>query len=183
MHIAVYAGSFDPVTLGHLDVLRQSRGMFDKVIVAIGNNPEKPALFSFKERLEMLQTLVEQLLGDDPGLAEVSVESYEGLTVDFASKVGACAIIRGIRNVSDVADECQLAITNRQVAGIETIFIVTGEAYAYTSSSLIKQITALGGKPQQLSAIVPDLVIDALIRKQTDPDQPLSRLINDPLAE
>ncbi len=182
-HLAIYTGSFDPITLGHLDVLRRARYLFDEIILAIGRNPEKPALFSFEERLDMARQLIEEIVESDPSAAPVRVEHYTGLTVDFARQVGACAILRGIRNITDLAAECQLAITNRQVAGIETVFIVTGETFAFTSSSLIKQVAALGGSIDQLEPIVPRLVMDALKKKRDDPNNPLGRLVRDQLAE
>ncbi|MCA9291768.1 MAG: hypothetical protein KDA25_11620, partial [Phycisphaerales bacterium] len=106
-----------------------------------------------------------------------------GLTVDFARAVGACVILRGIRNIIDLAAETQLAITNRQVADIETVFIITGEAYAFTSSSLIKQVAALGGSLERLAPLVPPLVIDRLRRKREDPSDPLGSLLRDPNVE
>jgi pantetheine-phosphate adenylyltransferase len=182
-HLAVYTGSFDPITLGHLDVLARARGMFDEVVLAIGHNPSKPALFSFEERLGLARACVADLVAAEPSAGPVRVETYSGLTVDFARSVGACAIVRGIRNVSDLASECQLAITNRQVAGIETVFVVTGENFAYTSSSLIKQIAALGGSLDSLSTLVPPAVIDALRKKRGDRSNPLGRLAVDGLVE
>ena len=125
-HLAIYTGSFDPISYGHLDILRRSRGMFDEVVLAIGRNPNKEALFSFDERLELARALVADMLAKDTGGAHIRVDHYTGLTVDYARSVAACAIVRGIRNITDLAGECQLAITNRQVAGIETVFIVTG---------------------------------------------------------
>jgi pantetheine-phosphate adenylyltransferase len=175
-HIAIYAGSFDPITLGHLDVLRRARRLFDGIVLGIGRNPDKPPLFSQQERQEIAQTLVEQLLESEPDGCPVHVERYSGLTVDFAKKLKAVAILRGIRNITDLATECQLAIANRQVADIETVFIVTGEAYAFTSSSLIQQIVALGGPLERLKPVVPELVIERLRRKREDPSHPLSRL-------
>jgi pantetheine-phosphate adenylyltransferase len=175
-HLAVYTGSFDPITLGHLDVLARARGMFDELVLAIGHNPSKPALFSFEERLELARGCVADLMRAEPSGAAVRVETYSGLTVDFARAVGAAAIVRGIRNVSDLASECQLAITNRQVAGIETVFVVTGENFAYTSSSLIKQIAAFGGTLEKLEPLVPRRVIDALAAKKRDPRNPLGML-------
>lgn len=182
-HLAVYTGSFDPITLGHLDVLERSRGMFSEIVLAIGHNPSKPALFSFEERLDLARACVADLMKAAPGGAPVRVETYSGLTVDFARSVGAVAIIRGIRNVSDLASECQLAITNRQVAGIETAFIVTGESFAYTSSSLIKQIAALGGSLDALASLVPPAVVEALRAKRNDPLNPIGRLARDGLLE
>ena len=182
-HLALYAGSFDPITLGHLDVLGRARSLFDGLILAIGDNPEKPALFSFQERLEMANLLVKEMIDAEPECAPVHVEHYTGLTVDFARRAGASAILRGIRNITDLATECQLAITNRQVAGIETVFIVTGESFAFTSSSLIKQVAALGGSIDRLASIVPPIVVERLKQKRDDPSNPLGRLAKDPLVE
>jgi pantetheine-phosphate adenylyltransferase len=169
-HLALYAGSFDPITLGHLDVLGRARCMFDGIVLAIGHNPEKQALFGFEERVRMARTLVDELVTEEPDGAPVEVGHYTGLTVDYAREVGAVAILRGIRNITDLAAETQLAITNRQVADIETVFLVTGEQYAYTSSSLIRQIAALGGALDRLRSIVPSLVIERLqdLRDRSD---------------
>ncbi|MFO0873076.1 MAG: pantetheine-phosphate adenylyltransferase [Phycisphaerales bacterium] len=182
-HLAIYTGSFDPITLGHLDVLRRARGLFDEVVLAIGRNPDKPAMFTFEERLEMARTLVAALVRDEPAGAVVRVEHYTGLTVDFARQASATAILRGIRNMTDLAMECQLAITNRHLTGIETVFVVTGEPFAYTSSSLIKQIAAMGGSLDTLRSIVPPLVIEMLRRKREDPTNPIGQLAQDHLAE
>ena len=178
-HVAIYAGSFDPITLGHLDVLRRARRLFDGIILAIGRNPDKEPMFSMEERLEVAQVLVQEMLDAEPDGCPVRVKRYSGLTVDFAKRSKASAILRGIRNITDLATECQLAITNRQVADIETVFIVTGEAYAFTSSSLIQQIAALGGDLDKLKTIVPALVIERMKLKRDDPKHPLSRLARD----
>ena len=161
-HLALYAGSFDPITYGHLDVLNRARTLFDELILGLGHNPDKPALFTFDERLEMARTLVNEMIAAHPEGAPVRAERYTGLTVDYAVSVGASAILRGIRNITDLATECQLAITNRQVANIETVFIVTGEMFAFTSSSLIRQVAALGGALDRLETIVPRLVLDRM---------------------
>ena len=161
-HVAIYAGSFDPITSGHLDVISRARGMFDTIIVGVGDNPEKQALFPSSERVSMARKLVEELVENNPNEAPVTVEQYSGLTVDFARDSGGVALIRGIRNVTDLANETQLAITNRQVADLETVFIVTGEAFAFTSSSLIRQIAALGGDVERLHNTIPPLVIAKL---------------------
>ena len=178
-HLAVYAGSFDPITLGHLDVLRRARRLFDGIVLGIGRNPEKISMFTPEERQEMAQMLVDEILEAEPDGCPVRVERYNGLTVDFAKQSNAVAMVRGIRNITDLAQETQLAITNRQVADIETVFIVTGEAYAFTSSSLITQIAALGGPLERLITIVPQLVIDRMRKKRDDPTHPLSRLARD----
>jgi pantetheine-phosphate adenylyltransferase len=177
-HLAIYAGSFDPITNGHLDVLHRARGMFDRIILGIGHNPDKPSLFPIEERETMARSLVSKL-DDAPNLAPVSVQAYRGLTVDFARQEGAVALVRGIRNVTDLASECQLAITNRQVADVETVFIVTGETYAFTSSGLIRQVAGLGADVERLRHIVPDMVIQQLRKLQNDPDGPLQRMAHD----
>src|SRR5262245_37118879 len=182
-HVALYAGSFDPITLGHLDVLRRARRLFDRIVLAIGHNPEKPALFTFEERLEMAREQVDEMVAAEPDGAPVRVAHYSGLTVDYAREVNAAAILRGIRNITDLAAETQLAITNRQVAGIETVFVVTGESFAFTSSSLIKQVAALGGDLDRLATIVPPSVIERLRLKRDDPSNPLGRLARDQLVE
>ena len=182
-HLAIYAGSFDPITLGHLDVLRRARLLFDSIVLAIGRNPDKASLFSAEERQEMAQILVDEMLKSDPDGCPVRVERYSGLTGDFAQQIKAVAILRGIRNITDLASETQLAITNRQVADIETVFIITGENYAYISSSLIRQIAGLGGSLERLSAFVPKIVIKRLKRMRDDPNDPLGRLAHDQLDE
>jgi len=182
-HLAVYPGSFDPMTRGHLDVIERTRRLFDEVVVGIGINFNKSALFTPEEREAMARELIEEQVAAAPDGAPVRVERYSGLTVDFARHSGATVIVRGIRNVTDLAAECQLAITNRQVADIETIFVLTGEQYAFTSSSLIRQVAALGGSLDRLTAIVPPLVLDNLRRKAQEPDNPLARLARDQLID
>jgi pantetheine-phosphate adenylyltransferase len=143
--IGVFPGMFDPITNGHLDVIRRGAGLFDELVVAVGQNPEKASLLAQARRVEIAR----QAIGDLPG---VRVESYQGLTVDFVRACGAVAILRGIRNSSDLQFEFQVALTNREVAGVETVFIMTSPQYAFTSSSLIRQIAAQGG---DVSALVP----------------------------
>ncbi len=147
--IAVYPGAFDPPTFGHVDVIGRGRKLFDELVVAVGQNPAKRELFSQAERVAMLGELVGEL-------PNVRVEAFDGLTVDYARKVGAAAILRGIRNSSDLQFEFQIAQTNRAVAGVETVFIMTSVQYAFTSSSLIKQIAGMGG---DISSLVPPLVV------------------------
>lgn len=178
-HVALYAGSFDPITLGHLDVIARARKLFDELVLGLGHNPDKPTLFTFEERRDMAQRLVDEMIAEEPGGAPVRVQTYTGLTVDFAKAVGATAILRGIRNVTDLALECQLAITNRQVADIETVFVITGERFAFTSSSLIRQVVALGGSPDRLTTIVPPLVIERMKEKMRGPDNPLAHMAQD----
>src|SRR3954462_13888270 len=154
-HLALYPGSFDPIPFGHLDVIGRGRTLFDELIVAVGRNPGKDSLFTPDERVEMVQALVADLLRKTPADAPVSVLPFEGLTVDFARSVNATVLLRGVRNLSDLQYEVQQAVTNREVAGLETAFVVAGQSFAYTSSSLIKQITALGDDPSKLAAMVP----------------------------
>jgi pantetheine-phosphate adenylyltransferase len=133
--------------------------LFDELIVAVGVNPDKQGLFTLDER----QDMIGELLRDIPN---TRVMKYAGLTADFVREVKATAILRGIRDVSDLRYEFQLALANRAVGGIETIFIMTGDQYALTSSSLIRQVVSLGGDVQSLAAVLPKMVIDRLEEKQ-----------------
>jgi pantetheine-phosphate adenylyltransferase len=177
-HLAVFPGSFDPVTFGHLDVIRRGRRLFDRLIVAVGRHPGKDPLFSPDERVEMLEALVAQIVRDEPAEAEVRVEAFGGLTVDFARQVGASVLLRGIRNLSDLQSEVQQALTNRQVAGLETAFIVAGQDFAYTSSSLIKQVTAMGEDLSALRTMVPPDVVKRLSIKKKQGHPALERLVD-----
>ena len=170
--IGVFPGQFDPITNGHLDVIRRGVSLFDELIVAVGINPEKRELFTIDERVRMIRSL----LRDE---SHIRVEKYTGLTVDFVRQVKATAILRGIRDVSDLRYEFQLALANRAVGGIETVFIMAGDQYALTSSSLIRQVVALGGDVRQLTAVLPELVVERLREKQrrsgipaAEPDAP-----------
>lgn len=156
---AVFPGQFDPITNGHLDVIRRGAKLFDELIVAVGTNPDKRELFTVEERVEMIG----ELLKDIPN---ARVEGFSGLTADFVKKSHATAILRGIRDVSDLRYEFQLALANRAVGGVETVFIMTGDQYALTSSSLIRQIVSLGGDIKQLAAVLPASVIPRLRKKQ-----------------
>ncbi|MEX0776355.1 MAG: pantetheine-phosphate adenylyltransferase [Phycisphaeraceae bacterium] len=158
--IGLFPGTFDPITNGHLDVIHRGRRLFDTLIIAIGHNPAKVQLFSMDERLQIIRGLVK----DCPN---VTVSTYEGLTVDYARQIGATAILRGIRNVTDLNFEFQLALTNRAIADIETVFIMTGETYAFTSSTLIKQI-ASGGDIDRLNRLLPPVIIQRMKEKKAD---------------
>jgi pantetheine-phosphate adenylyltransferase len=155
--IAVFPGQFDPITNGHLDVIRRGAELFDHLIVAVGVNPDKREMFSLDERVE----IISQLLGDLPS---VKVKKYTGLTVDFVKEVKATVLLRGIRDVSDLRYEFQMAQVNRAVGQVETVFMMTGPSYALISSSLIRQVVELGGDVRVLSGVLPKLVIDRLAR-------------------
>jgi len=157
--IAVFPGQFDPITNGHLDIIRRGVALFDQVIVAVGINPEKREMFSLAERVDLISALLKEIPG-------AKVAQYTGLTVDFVRQSQATAILRGLRDVSDVRYEFQLALANRAVGNIDTVFIMTGEQYALTSSSLIRQIVELGGDLRQLSSLLPAPVIKRLREKQ-----------------
>lgn len=142
---AIFPGSFDPITNGHLDVVKRGIKLFDELIIAVGRSPIKNQLFSPEERVEMIAELVEEM-------PRVSVESFEGLTVGYAAARQASVILRGLRSLTDVQYEFQLAMTNRAVTGIETVFIMTSEQYGFTSSTLIREVASLGG---DLSNLIP----------------------------
>jgi len=173
--IALFPGTFDPITNGHLDVIRRGQHLFDRLIIAIGHNPAKKSLFTLEER----KAIVTELVADMP---HIQVDSFQGLTVDYARRVGATVILRGLRNVTDLHYEFQLALTNRAVADIETVFIMTGEAYGFTSSSLIKQIVA-GGGLERLDKLLPPAVINRLRQKIKDGGGSLASLRTDGLAD
>lgn len=152
---AVFPGSFDPITNGHLDVIRRSVKIFDELIVAVGDSPSKNHLLTGQERVDMITELV----ADMP---EVKVERFTGLTVEYVKSKGAQVILRGLRNLTDVQYEFQLALTNRAVSGVETVFIMTAERYGFTSASLIREVGRYGG---DLSGLIPPTVHEALKEK------------------
>ena len=147
MRVAVYAGSFDPLTLGHVDIIRRGLRLFDRVIVAVATNVSKKALFSTEERIE----IVEQTFADEPG---IEVDTFEGLLVDYARRKGASTILRGLRGVADFEYELQMSNMNRKLADdIETVFLMTGGNHFYVSSRLVKEVAQLGG---DLTGVVTD---------------------------
>jgi len=147
--VALYPGSFDPLTNGHLDVLFRARRLADKVIVAILENDAKKPLFSVEERIGMIREIV----GEDPAVA---VRSFSGLLVDFARETGATLFVRGLRAISDYEYELQMALMNRRLApSIETVFLMAKEEYSYVSSRLVKEVARLGA---DVSGLVPESV-------------------------
>jgi pantetheine-phosphate adenylyltransferase len=156
LKIAVYPGSFDPVTFGHLDIIDRALQIFDGVVVAVAKNSEKNALFTVQERLELLS----RVLVDRP---QASVDTFDGLLVDFVQKRQASVIIRGLRAVSDFEFEFQLAQMNRSITKqVETLFMMTSVPYSYLSSSIVKEVSSLNGPVDKL---VPPLVKAALDAK------------------
>jgi pantetheine-phosphate adenylyltransferase len=151
---AIFPGSFDPITNGHLDVIKRGIKLFDELIIAVGRSPVKNQLFTPEERVEMISEFI-----DPQKMPGVSVESFEGLTVEYAARKKADVILRGLRSLTDVQYEFQLAMTNRAVAGIETVFIMTSEQYGFTSSTLIREIASLGG---DLSNLIPKSIQERL---------------------
>jgi pantetheine-phosphate adenylyltransferase len=156
MKRAVYPGSFDPITNGHLDVIERARKLFDEVTVAVAHNDEKQALFTLQERLDLLHATVGQI-------DHVRIAQFDGLLVEFAAAQEANAVIRGLRAVSDFEFEFQMALMNRKLNGnVETIFLMPKEEYTYLSSRLVKEIARLGG---DVSKFVPQVVAKALRQK------------------
>jgi pantetheine-phosphate adenylyltransferase len=154
--IAVYPGSFDPVTNGHIDVIKRVIRLFDRVIVAVVQNPSKGALFSADERMEMLKAVTR-------GLSGVIVSHFDGLLVDYVKRKRANIIIRGLRALSDFEYEFQMALTNRKLApDIETVFLMPAEGYTYLSSSIVKEVVSLNGR---VEGLVPRLVERHLRKK------------------
>ena len=154
--IAIYPGTFDPVTNGHIDILKRALILFDKVIMAIAINPGKKPLFTLEERLIMLRKVIEDI-------PNAEVDAFEGLLVDYAKKRDACAIVRGLRAVSDFEYEFQMALMNRRLNGnIQTFFLMTDLRWIFTSSSIIKEAAQFGGDVRDM---VPDFVNEKLKEK------------------
>ena len=153
---AIYPGTFDPVTFGHIDVLERAAKIFDKVIISVAKSSSKDALFSIKERTELIKKVTVKL-------KNVEIDVFEGLLVKYAVKKNAGVIIRGLRAISDFEFEFQMALANRKISPeIETIFLMPNEKYSYISSTLVKEIGAYGGN---LSSFVPKIVSEKLKEK------------------
>ena len=156
MRRAIYPGSFDPVTNGHLDVIERARKLFDEVVVAVAHNDQKQPLFTLEERLGFLREVTASLAG-------VRVAPLDGLLVEFAVKQNAHAVVRGLRAVSDFEFEFQMALMNRKLeATVETIFLMPKEEYTYLSSRIVKEIARLGGNVEKF---VPGCVVESFARK------------------
>ena len=156
MKTAIYPGSFDPVTNGHLDVLKRGLKLFDKIIIAVGEHPSKKTLFSVEERIIMLKAVAK-------GMKNVEVDHFSGLLIEYARKRGAAAILRGLRAVSDFDYEFQAALMNRKLnSNIETVFIMTRGMYSYLSATVVKEVASLGGN---LNGMVPKMVEKRLREK------------------
>jgi pantetheine-phosphate adenylyltransferase len=154
--VALYPGSFDPLTNGHLDILARARRLADRVVVAVLENDAKTPLFSVPERIAMIRAIV----GGDPA---VSLRSFQGLLVDVAQASGATLIVRGLRAVSDYEYELQMALMNRRLSPtVETVFLMAKEEYSYVSSRLVKEVARLGG---DVSGLVPDSVRQKLLAR------------------
>lgn len=151
----VCPGSFDPVTHGHLDVVRRAADLFDRVVVAVVANPNKQGLFTLPERIDLLE-------GQVADRANVTVEAFEGLLTDFCRARGIGLVCKGLRGVADFEYEQQMAQMNRHIAGLDTVFLPTGAEHAYLSSSLVKEVARLGG---DITGTVPAAVAEALQRR------------------
>ena len=165
MRLAVYPGSFDPITRGHVDIIDRARHVFDRLVVAVLVNTRKTPTFAVEERAQLIREAVEAELGADASAA-IEVITYDGLTVDLARERGATAIVRGLRALSDFENEQAIAHLNSQLAPeVDTVFFMTGIEHAYLSSSLVREIAAFGG---DLSAMVPDVVAQRLAERHRD---------------
>ena len=164
--IAVFAGTFDPPTYGHVDIISRTRKLFDKTIVAVGRNPEKDPLFTKHERVDMLRALV----GDGP---DVVVEAYSGLTMDFVKHRKAAVIVKGIRDGDDLRSELRQANVNMIAGGVETVFLFTSDQTALISSTLIRQICEMGGlESGHLDRLIPPMVAQRMRDKLSKKNEP-----------
>jgi len=160
MRRAIFPGSFDPPTNGHLDIIKRSLPLFDEMIIAVLNNPDKKPMFSVEERCNLIREILPSVKN---GNCEITVDSFSGLTADFAKRSGATAIVRGIRAVSDYEYELRMALMNRRLEpSIETVFLMAAEEYSYVSSDLMKQVFVLGGR---VEGLIPTIVEERMREK------------------
>jgi pantetheine-phosphate adenylyltransferase len=149
MRRVIYPGTFDPITNGHLDIIERATTLFDLVTIGVTTNPAKNPLFAVEERVELIRQVT-------PGFKNVEVDSFSGLLVDYAKRLDACAIIRGLRAISDFEYEFQMALVNRKISeGIVTVFLMPNEKYTYLNSTIVKELATFGG---DISRFVPPLV-------------------------
>jgi len=159
MKVAIYPGTFDPITNGHLDIVKRASQLFDKIIVAVSSNMQKNPLFSIKERRRFVESTVKIF-------ENVVVEDFDGLLVQYAKEKGACALIRGLRAVSDFEYEFQMALMNRKLMPeLETVYLMPSEKYTYINSTIVKEVARLGGA---VECFLPDVVATVLKNKFTD---------------
>ena len=162
MTTAVYPGTFDPVTFGHLDIIRRAAVLYDKLIIGVLHNSEKTPLFSVEERVNILTKATEDI-------ANVEVRSFEGLSVDFARSTGARVIVRGLRLITDFEYELQMAQTNRKLApDVDTTFLYTSLQYSYLSSTTVKEVARFGG---DIREFVPDFIVGEIHNKLGEEDK------------
>lgn len=163
---AVFPGTFDPITNGHLDIISRGRDLFDRIVIAILRNPDKDPLFPLEERVDILRSVVGRW-------SNVEVDSFDGLLVDFARAQGAQVIVRGLRALSDFEYEFQMTLMNQRLEpGIQTVFMMPSEAYSYVSSRLVKEVARLGG---DVTGLVPPEVITRLKRRFAAPGRAPAR--------
>lgn len=163
---AVFPGTFDPITNGHLDIISRGRDLFDRIVIAILRNPDKDPLFPLEERVDILRSVVGRW-------SNVEVDSFDGLLVDFARAQGAQVIVRGLRALSDFEYEFQMTLMNQRLEpGIQTVFMMPSEAYSYVSSRLVKEVARLGG---DVTGLVPPDVVTRLKRRFAAPGRAPAR--------
>ena len=180
MATALYAGSFDPITFGHLSVVERVMAIFDKVIIGVGHNPEKTPFLDVDTRVRFIQEWLDEEERCDgrfvPDPDWITVESYSGLTTDFAKEREASILIRGVREESDLKSELYIARINRRLAGIETLFFGPDDKHMLVSSTFVRQVWELGQDPDRLVGLVPQLVIDDLVARRSSRKHQLAKL-------